>query len=130
MDAETAARRWAQTWARAWPRGDSEAIAALYADTAVYRSSAFRPPFSDLAGIRGYLGENLAAEESLRCWYGPPVVDGDRAAVEWWACWREQGQELTFAGVTMLRFDQRGQVIDHRDYDHHVERREQPYQGW
>lgn len=130
MDAETAARRWAQTWARAWPRGDSEAIAALYADTAVYRSSAFRPPFSDLAGIRDYLGENLAAEESLRCWYGPPVVDGDRAAVEWWAYWREQGQELTFAGVTMLRFDQRGQVIDHRDYDHHVERREQPYQGW
>lgn len=27
----------AETWSRAWPRHDAEAIAALYADTAVYR---------------------------------------------------------------------------------------------
>jgi hypothetical protein len=40
MDAETAAR-WADTWARAWPQHDAEAIATLYADTAVYRSPAF-----------------------------------------------------------------------------------------
>jgi ketosteroid isomerase-like protein len=37
MDAETAARRWAETWSRAWPQRDGEAIAALYADSAVYR---------------------------------------------------------------------------------------------
>lgn len=37
MDAETAARRWADIWSRAWPQRDAEAIAALHADTVVYR---------------------------------------------------------------------------------------------
>jgi hypothetical protein len=55
---------------------------------------------------------------------GPP------AAVEWWASWTEHGQELTYAGVTMLHFDGQGQVVEHRDYDNHVERREPPYSGW
>ena len=100
MDAETAARRWADTWSRAWPQRDAEAIAALYAGTAVYRSPAFRQPYSGLAGVRRYLGENLPAEENIECWFGEPIVSGDRAAVEWWGSWREQGQELTFAGVT------------------------------
>ena len=105
MDAETAARRWADTWSRAWPQRDVEAIAALYADAAVYRSPAFAQPYSGLAGVRRYLGENLPVEENIECWFGEPIVSGDRAAVEWWGSWREQGQELTFAGVTVLRFD-------------------------
>ena len=126
MDAATAARRWADTW----PQRDAEAIAALYADMALYRSSAFRKPYTDLAGVQRYLGDNLPAEENIECWYGQPIVSGDRAAVEWWASWREQGQELSFAGVTVLRFDTQGQVVDHRDYDNHVERREQPYADW
>lgn len=33
-------------------------------------------------------------------------------------------QERTFAGVTVLRFNDVGKVVDHRDYDNHVERRE------
>ena len=52
MDAEIAARRWAETWSRAWPQRDAEAIAALYAGTVVYRSPAFRPPDVGLAGVR------------------------------------------------------------------------------
>jgi hypothetical protein len=32
--------------------------------------------------------------------------------------------------VTVLRFNAYGKVIDHRDYDNHVERREAPYAGW
>ena len=88
MDADTAARRWAETWSRAWPQRDIEAIAALYADTAVYRSPAFRQPYSGLAGVRRYLSENLPVEENIECWFGPPIVSGDRAAVEWWGSWR------------------------------------------
>jgi hypothetical protein len=93
------------------------------------RSPAFRQPYSGLAGVRRYLGENLPAEENIECWFGEPIASGDRAAVEWWGSWREQGQELTFAGVTVLRFDDHGKVVDHRDYDNHVERREAPYAG-
>src|SRR6266568_7596348 len=66
MDPATAARRWADTWSRAWPQRDVEAIAALYADGAVYRSPAFRPPDLGLAGFRRYLNENLPAEENNR----------------------------------------------------------------
>jgi ketosteroid isomerase-like protein len=108
MDAEAAARRWADTWSRAWPQRDVEAIAALYADMAVYRSPAFRQPYEGLEGVRLYLNENLTVEENIECWFGQPIVSGDRAAVEWWGSWAEQGQELTFAGVTVLHFDSRG----------------------
>ena len=128
MDTKTAAQRWADTWSRAWPQRDAEAIAALYADTAVYRSTAFRPPVLD--GARGYLHEQFPAEEDIECWFGEPIVSGDRASVEWWGSWTEQNQALTYAGVTVLRFDDQGHVVDHRDYYHHVERREPPYPGW
>jgi SnoaL-like domain len=128
MDTKAAAQRWADAWSRAWPQRDAEAIAALYADTAVYRSTAFRPPALD--GARGYLHEQFPAEEDIECWFGEPIVSGDRASVEWWGSWTEQNQALTYAGVTVLRFDDQGHVVDHRDYYHHVERREPPYPGW
>jgi SnoaL-like domain len=83
VDAETAARRWADTRSPAWPQRDAEAIAALYADTVVYRSPAFRPPDLGLAGVRRYLAEQLPAEQNIECWFGRPIVSGNRAAVEW-----------------------------------------------
>jgi hypothetical protein len=32
--------------------------------------------------------------------------------------------------VTVLHFDDEGQVVEHRDYGSHVERREPLYPGW
>ena len=130
MDVESAAARWAETWSRAWPERDAEAIAALYSDAVVYRSPPFREPELGLTGVRRYLSQQLPAEQNSQCWFGTPIASGDRAAVEWWASWTEQGQELTFAGVTVLRFDEQGKVVEHRDYDNHVERHEPPYAGW
>jgi SnoaL-like domain len=130
MDAAAAAQRWADTWSRAWPQHDAEAIIALYADTAAYRVPAFRPLYRGPEGVRRYLGEQFPVEENVECWFGQPIVSGSRAAVEWWASWTEQGQELTFAGVTVLHFDEQGQVVEHRDYFNDVERREPPYAGW
>jgi hypothetical protein len=60
-----------------------------------------RPPDLGLAGVRRYLGEQFPAEENIECWSGQPIVAGQRAAAEWWASWTEQGQELTYAGVTV-----------------------------
>jgi hypothetical protein len=56
-------------------------------------------------------------------------ASGGRAAIEWWASWTEQGQGLTYVGVTVLRFDGQSQVVEHRDYDNHLERCEPPYSG-
>ena len=100
MDAETAARRWAEVWSSAWPARDRDAIAQLYSDEASYRALAFRDPDLGLAGVRRYLGENFAAESEIECWFGEPVASGDRAAVEWWGTWVEQGERLTLAGAT------------------------------
>ena len=44
--------RVAQTWERSWPAKDVEAIAALYADAAVYRAYAFREPDRGVEGVR------------------------------------------------------------------------------
>jgi hypothetical protein len=130
VDTEAAARRWADTWRRAWPEKDADAIVALYADSASYRALAFREPDLGLTGVRGYLGRNFAVEQEIECWFGEPVVSGDRAALEWWGSWIEDGTPLTLAGATLLRFDAEGLVVDHRDYWNELERREAPYPGW
>ena len=126
MDTEAAARRWADVWRHAWPQRDADAIVALYADEAVYRALAFRAPES----ARGYLERVLAEGTEIECWFGEPIVSGNRAAVEWWGSWIENETPLTLAGTTVLSFDAEGQVIDHRDYWNEVERREPPYAGW
>jgi SnoaL-like domain len=126
VDIESAARRWADIWRRAWPESDADVIVALYADEAVYRALAFREPESPC----GYLERVLPEGTDVECWFGDPIVSGDRAAVEWWGSWVEEGRELTLAGTTVLRFDAEGQVIDHRDYWNQVARREAPYAGW
>jgi hypothetical protein len=61
MLAVDAAERWRRTCADAWPRRDIEAIAALYAPSASYRSLAFRQPNHGIEGARCYLRENFDA---------------------------------------------------------------------
>jgi ketosteroid isomerase-like protein len=130
MDVEPLARAWAETWSRRWPERDADAIAALYAENALYRALAFREPDRGLAGVRRYLGDNFAVEREIECWFGEPIAAGDRAAVEWWGTWIENGERLTLAGTTVLRFNADGKVVDHRDYWNEVSRREPPYEGW
>ena len=126
MDTLAAARRWAETWEQAWPVHDTAAIEALYADGAPYRSLAFEPPTT----VERYLPETFAEESEVECRFGEPVAADDRAAVEWWASWLEAGEPITLAGVTVLRFDPDGLVVDQRDYWNEVDRREPPYAGW
>lgn len=126
MDTGQDARRWAKTWATAWPRRDVDAIAALYADEASYRALAFREPDTP----SGYLQPTFAEESDVTCRFGEPVVSDRRAAVEWWGSWVEDGEIVTLAGVTMLRFDDEGKVVDHRDYWNQDEGRIEPYAGW
>lgn len=130
MDVEAAARHWTETWERGWRDRDVEAIASLYADDAEYRALAFREPDHGIAGVRRYLEENFAVEKEIECWFGEPIAAGNRAAVEWWGTWIENGQRLTLAGTTVLRFDSNGQVVEHRDYWNQVERHEPPFEGW
>jgi hypothetical protein len=92
MDVEALARTWARTWARAWPAKDVEAIAALYAEDALYRAYVFRGPDRGVEGVRDYLRRNFDVEHDIECRFGAPVAAGNRAATEWWASWVEDGE--------------------------------------
>jgi hypothetical protein len=113
MDARAAVQSWIDGWTRGWQAGDPEPIAALYAGDAVFRSHPFREPE---ASARDYVLRAFADETLVECRFGEPVVDGERAAVEYWAVLGTPSGEQTLAGITVLRFGPDGLVVEHRDY--------------
>jgi hypothetical protein len=113
MDTRTAAQRWADVWQQGWPAKDTAAISALYADGAFWQQHPFRDPEP------GYLDRVFTEEESAQCEFGPPIVDGDQAAVTWRAQTRlTDGGTEDLAGVSVLRFRADGLVLEHRDFWH------------
>lgn len=127
---QAAARHWAETWQRAWEAGDVEAIVALYHPDAIYSSAPFRTPYLGRAGTREYVAGAFAEEAEVRAWFGQPVVEGRRAAVEWWAALVENGVEITLAGTSILCFDPDGLVLEQRDTWNQSEGRHAPPEGW
>ena len=126
MDTGDAARRWIDGWLRGWQALDPEPIVAVYADDCFFLSQPFREPQAP----REYVEWAFAEEEWAEPWFGEPLVDGDRAAVEWWAFVREDGRDITLAGTSLLRFREDGQCVEQRDEwaaaDGRVERRPGP----
>ncbi len=99
-------------WARAWPGADVDAIAALYARDAVFYSH----PFRDHQEPSEYAEWAFEDQEAAECRFGEPVVDGMRAAVDWWAVvTSNSGSEQSLAGTSLLRFDADGLVVEQRD---------------
>lgn len=111
-------------WEAAWPNGDVDAITALYATHAVFVSHPFREQQPPGEYVSWAFGEQSAAE----CRFGVPIVDGERAAIDWWAVvTAHDGSEQSLAGTSLLRFDAHGLVVEQRDAWGHVdERRELP----
>ncbi len=108
----TGAARWASVWARAWPAADVEAVAALYAENALFYSHPFREPQVPREYVLWAFEQQAAAD----CRFGKPIVDGDRAAIEWWAVLTgKDGSEESIAGTSMLRFGTDGSVLEQRD---------------
>jgi hypothetical protein len=113
VESRQAAERWRETWEHGWRAHEPEEIVALYAEGAYFRSH----PFRDLQAPRDYIEPTLAAEESAVCEFREPIVDGDRAAVEWSAETKlKDGGTEKLAGVSLLRFDDAGLVIEQRDF--------------
>jgi ketosteroid isomerase-like protein len=114
-DARAAAARWAEAWTRGWEALDPEPIVACYASDALLSTEPFREPYRGRAGVREYVTTVFAEEAEPRVWMADPVVDGDRAAITWWASLREEGVDTTLAGTSVLRFDGSGLVIEQWD---------------
>jgi nuclear transport factor 2 (NTF2) superfamily protein len=123
---EHPALRWARVWEQAWRERDPQAIGTLYADDCIFRTHPFREAENPLA----YVSRELPNESDVEARFGRPVVDGDRAAVEWWATLLEEGRQITLAGFSWLRFDERGLVLEQRDYWAQRDGRTSPPAPW
>lgn len=110
-----AARRWAEAWSAGWESLDVDPILACYAADALLSTAPFREPYRGIDGVRAYVVGAFAEEADPRVWMTEPIVDGDRAAVSWWASLREEGIEATLAGTSVLRFDADGLVAEQWD---------------
>ena len=117
MNTREAADRWATTWAEAWNNRDVDAIVEMQATDGVHWESMFRPAFVGRNGLRGYLESSFSDETAATtAWFCRPIVDGDRASVEYWARATFDSQEVTISGTTVLRFNANGLVVEARDY--------------
>lgn len=130
METRDAAQRWADTWQRNWNGRNVEPIVALYAPDAEYAVSPFREPGLGPEGVRVYLNRVFAEESDVSSRFGEPIVDGDRAAVQWWATYLEAGRYITLAGTSVLRFDDQGLVVDEWDTWEEIEGHRTPADSW
>jgi ketosteroid isomerase-like protein len=126
VETEAAARRWAAEWSQAWPAADADAVAALYSENAKFRSQ----PFRDLQSPRDYAEWTFSEQDEAECWFGEPIVAGDRAIVEYWGIVRFEGRDETIAGVALLRFGPDGLVAEQHDYWNAQEGRVEPPEDW
>jgi len=122
--------RWANVWKAAWEARDTEAIVVLYHPDARFSTQPFRVPYLGAAGVRAYVQQAFDEERGPRVWVGDPVIDGSRAAIEWWAAVEENGRNITLAGSSVLRFDASGLVVEQRDTWNQADGRHDPPEGW
>lgn len=127
MDVEASALAWIDAWTQSWRAKDPELLAPVYAPRAVFRSHPFRLPQDPLEYADWAYGEEEGEPE---VWMGKPLVSGDRAVVEWWAVVVENRELVSLAGVSFLRFDEDGRVVDQHDYWGNAPGRTPPWDGW
>jgi hypothetical protein len=88
------------------------AIAALYAPDAVFYSH----PFRERQSPAEYVAWAFADQSAAECRFGQPLVEGRRAAVDWWAVvTANDGSRQSLAGTSLLVFDDAGLVLEQRD---------------
>jgi hypothetical protein len=123
-------QEWLEAYRKAWEERDPDAAAALFTDGAPYREQPYDEPFIGPQGVRDYWARVTATQDAVHFEYGEPVVQGDRAAVEWWVTLVNSGAEITLAGEFMLRFDESGRCSELREYWHFAEGKRTPPPGW
>jgi hypothetical protein len=121
---------WIDGYRAAWETRDPDAAAALFTEDASYRDTPYSEPALGRDGVRDYWAEVTATQEDVEFLSGTPVVEGDRAAVEWWVTMLNGGAEVTLAGEFLLRFDENGLCRELREYWHYSEGRLAPPAGW
>lgn len=121
---------WADRYRRAWEQADAQAAARLFTDDATYRSNIYEPPHEGRDGVTAYWSWVTAAQSRVRVRMGAPLVEGDRADVEFWTTMDVEGSPVTLAGCLLLRFDDSGLCSQLREYWNFVDGSHQPPPEW
>jgi ketosteroid isomerase-like protein len=125
------ARAWLERYRRAWEEADVEGFVELFTEDAIYHSHPFREPHLGHDGIRAYVGGATGTQERVEVRFGEPIVEGIRAAAEWWATMEDaEDGEVTLPGCLILRFAADGRCEELREYWHLEQGRREPHSGW
>jgi hypothetical protein len=108
--------KWVRNYTKAWLKKDAKAIASLFTEDATYHSHPFRPVNKGTKSILDYTLGALDVEQVYEVRFGKPVVEGPRAAVEYWTTMREKVEDVTLVGCIMLRFTKNGLCKELREY--------------
>lgn len=121
--------RWLEGYKTAWETRDADAAAALFTEDARYRDQPYEEAAVGRQGVHDYWTRVTATQSDVRFRTGRPIVDGDRAAVEWWVTMRNDGFEMTLAGEFYLVFE--GDLVrELREYWHFGEGAIEAPEGW
>jgi hypothetical protein len=123
-------REWIAAYGRAWVERDPDAVVPLFTDDAVYRSHPFRAPHTGSDEIHAYWTRATSTQEGHDLRFGEPIVEGLRAAVEWWMVMSDGGDWITLPGSLLLRFVADGRCEELREYWHVEDGRHDPPPGW
>ena len=121
---------WLEAYKKAWERRDANAAAALFTEDATYHEKPYDPPLRGSAGVHAYWTKVTATQSDVRLSWGAPVVEGNRAAVQWWTNLKNDGADITLAGAMFLTFATDGRCTDLTEYWHFGEGELAPQPGW
>ena len=108
--------KWIRNYSKAWLRKDAKAIASLFSEDASYHSHPLRPVYQGKKAIFDYTLGALDVGEVYEVRFGKPIVEGYRAAVEYWTTMKEKVEDVTLAGCVILRFSKSGLCKELHDY--------------
>jgi hypothetical protein len=108
--------RWIRNYTKAWLKKDAKAIASLFTEDATYQSHPFRPISQGRKSILDYTLGALDVGQVYEVRFGKPVVEGSRAAVEYWTTMKEKLNDVTLAGCIMLHFAKNGLCRELHDH--------------
>ncbi|TMI08476.1 nuclear transport factor 2 family protein [Candidatus Bathyarchaeota archaeon] len=111
-----AVSKWVRNYTKAWLKKDAKAITSLFTEDATYHSHPFRPVTHGRKSILDYTLGALDVEQVYEAHFGKPVVEGSRAAVEYWTTMKEKVEDVTLAGCIMLHFAKNGLCRELHDY--------------
>lgn len=107
---------WLRRYRECFLELDASALAALFRDDGVLVSAPFGEPHVGRAQIESWYGEAFQLISIHVIEFAAPLVEGRRAAVEWWCTLAIEGKETTEPGALHFELDEDGLCLHARLY--------------